>query len=189
MNKFNLIMAASLIGFSSVATAWQGHSARHGDYQPHQERFEYARVIDVRPIFREVRISEPVEECWQEPVRHQVRHGGPSAGGMLAGGIVGGIIGHHLGQGRKHRGVATAVGTLVGARIGHEAVKHHGPDYSYSEVTEMQQSCSQYERVRYHQEIDGYDVTYKYKGRKYQIEMPYDPGKRIKMRIHVEPVI
>lgn len=122
-------------------------------------------------------------------MRYQVKHGAPSAGGMLAGGIVGGIIGHHLGQGRKNRGVATAVGTLVGARIGHEAVKQHGSHHSYSEVTEMQQSCSQYERVRYHQEIDGYDVTYKYKGREFQIEMPYDPGKRIKMRIHVEPVI
>ena len=36
---------------------------------------------------------------------------------------------------------------------------------------------------------DGYEVTYRYKGERYKIEMPYDPGKRIKVRIQVSPVI
>ena len=172
-----------------MAAAGHGSANRHDNYAPPQERFEYAKVINVRPIYREVRVSEPSRECWQEPVRSQVSHGHPSAGGMLAGGIVGGIIGHHLGTGRKHRGIATAVGTLVGAKIGHEAVNQGRSSGHHSQVDELRETCTTVQRVRYREEIDGYDVTYKYKGRKYQIEMPYDPGKRIKMRIQVVPVI
>ena len=189
MNKLKVIVAATFFGLSSVAAADRGPSTKYEGHGIHHDRYEYAKVIDVKPIYREVRISEPVEECWQEPVRHRIQHSQPSAGGLLAGGIVGGIIGHQLGKKSKHRGFTTAMGTLVGAKIGHDAVNSGQPHGHYSEHVEMHQTCSQYERVSYRQEIDAYDVTYRYQGRKYQIEMPYDPGKRIKMRIQVVPVI
>ena len=35
----------------------------------------------------------------------------------------------------------------------------------------------------------GYDVTNKYRGQLYHIEMPYHPPERIKMRIQFSPVI
>jgi uncharacterized protein YcfJ len=36
--------------------------------------------------------------------------------------------------------------------------------------------------------VDGYDVTYKYRGKTHHVVMPYDPGERLKMRISITPV-
>ncbi len=40
-----------------------------------------------------------------------------------------------------------------------------------------------------HQEerIDGYNVLYRYQGQKYATRMPYDPGKRLRIRVDVRP--
>ena len=180
-------LAALLISVSGLASAEQGSGKKFHEH--HHDRFEYARVMNVTPIYREVRISEPVKECWTESVTNHRGHHHQSAGGMLAGGIVGDIIGHHLGQGRKHRSITTAVGTLVGARIGHEAVNGGRKRHHHSDSPVLKETCSHYERVSYQQQIDAYNVTYRYQGRTYQVEMPYDPGQRIKIRIQVTPVI
>ena len=92
---------------------------RHAEH----DSFEYAKVIQVTPVYREIKTTVPVKECWQEPVRREqvVRHGSHSAGGTLAGGLIGGIIGHQFGKGSGQK-LATAVGTIVGAQIGHDAL-------------------------------------------------------------------
>ena len=184
MKQMTTTLGAALIVFSSVAGAGDYHQGKKGARHFQHERFDYARVVKVEPIYREVKVSEPVSECWKEPVTRKIRTNG-SAGGMLAGGIVGGIIGHQLGQGRKNQRVATAMGTLIGASIGSQTNKPH---QSRQFETSYREHCNTYERVRYEEVLDGYDVTYRYKGREYRIDMPYDPGKRIKMRISVEPV-
>lgn len=189
MKKFRTLLAVSLVCATSVAFAEHDSVGKYADSQQHHDRFDYARVLNVTPIYREVRVSEPAKECWTEAVTNNRKQYHQSAGGMLAGGIVGGIIGHHLGQGRKHRGIATAVGTLVGARIGHEAVNGGRSHRHQAEAPELRETCSYYERISYQQQIDAYRVTYSYQGQKHEIEMPYDPGKRIKMRIQVTPVI
>ena len=38
------------------------------------------------------------------------------------------------------------------------------------------------------EQIIGYDVVYRYNGRKYQSRLPYEPGKRLKIRVQVLPV-
>jgi len=42
---------------------------------------------------------------------------------------------------------------------------------------------------RSHQEerIDGYDVVYRYHGRKYATRTPFDPGNKLKIRVDVRP--
>lgn len=172
-------------GAAAAASNNQGHKAR--DYSPRQDLFEYAKVIDVRPIYRQVRTSTPIRECWDEPVYHTRHQGHKSSGGMLAGGLIGGIIGHQIGKGRGNR-VATAVGTLIGAQIGHEAVNGHVEQHSET-VVGYEEHCKTRHQVSYEEVVDGYDVTYKYRGKRYHIEMPYNPGERIKMRIQFAPVI
>jgi uncharacterized protein YcfJ len=36
---------------------------------------------------------------------------------------------------------------------------------------------------------NGYDVTYDYRGRTYNIVMPYDPGQRVRLRVQVDPIL
>jgi len=105
---------------------------------------------------------------------------------MLVGGLVGGFIGHQLGRGNARK-VATVIGTIAGAKIGHDVVNGHSGHGSH-EIARYEEPCETRYEVDYEKVIDGYDVTYNYRGRSYQIEMPYDPGKRIKMRVQFAPV-
>jgi uncharacterized protein YcfJ len=188
MKNLKTTIAVMVLIFANAAGAGNngnGHK-KHG-YSPRHDLYEYARVTNVQPIYREVEVSRPVRECWEEPVYHTRSRQQYSAGGMLVGGLLGGIIGHQFGKGRTSK-VATVVGTIVGAQIGHNVANGHS-EHDTQTVAGYEENCKTRHEVSYEEVIDGYDVTYKYRGSSYQIEMPYDPGKRIKMRIQFAPVI
>ncbi|MEM7564200.1 MAG: glycine zipper 2TM domain-containing protein [Pseudomonadota bacterium] len=190
MNKFLAMIVVSAFVFAGPVSAGSKSHGHKSHAQKHRsDLYEYAKVVDVQPIYREVRVSSPIRECWDEPVYHTQHQHHKSAGGMLAGGLIGGIIGHQIGKGNGNK-VATAVGTLIGAQIGHEAVNGDHKSHRQSrELAGYEEVCKTRHRVSYEEVVDGYDVTYKYRGKRYHIEMPYDPGKRIKMRIQFTPVI
>lgn len=187
----NSLKAGFIIATLVFAGAAGADSKSHGHnkhkFEARHDLYEYAKVVSVKPLYREVQVSRPVRECWDEPVYHTERRRHRSAGGMLAGGLLGGIVGHQFGKGRN-RNVATAVGTIVGAAIGHDAVDGHAQPDSTTLVG-YEEHCKTRHQVSYEEVLDGYDVTYRYRGKRYQVEMPYDPGKRIKMRIQFTPVI
>ncbi len=182
--KSTIAIALLILSPTLLADHRQGNTDRH-DSEFQIQHYDYARVIKVTPVYREIRVSKPIHECWDEPVIHTRHH--KSAGGMVAGGLIGGIVGHQFGKGRGKK-LATAVGAILGAQIGHEAVNGHVKS-DYSDRVEYEQHCGTRQQVSYEEVVDGYKVTYKYRGERYKIEMPYDPGKRIKMRIQVSPVI
>ncbi len=190
MKSLQTTFAVAVLVFAGGVAAGDGVSRgafKDHDFATRQQYFDYARVISARPIYREVEISRPVRECWEEPVYH-TRHGYPkSAGGMLAGGLIGGIVGHQIGKGNGRK-LATAMGTLIGAGIGHEAVNGHARSHKETLVG-YEEHCKTHHQVSYEEVIDAYDVVYRYRGRRHRIEMPYDPGERIKMRIQITPVI
>jgi uncharacterized protein YcfJ len=181
------VLAMILILMSATAMAEASH--KRNKNHSRNMAYDYARVVDVRPIYREVEVSTPVRECWDEPVIQT--HGGTghkSASGMAVGGILGGVIGHQIGKGNGKK-LATVVGTILGAQIGHNAVNGNVRSVPQNSYTEYEQRCNVRHQVSYEEVLDGYRVTYRYQGERYQIEMPYDPGKRIKLRIQIEPVI
>lgn len=179
-------VAIALIVFATAAGAGDGHKKQKFERQ--QQSFEYAKVVSVQPLYREVRVSSPVRECWDEPVYHTENRRQNSAGGMLAGGLIGGIIGHQFGKGRGNK-LATAMGTIIGAQVGHDAVNGKNHASSQTTIAGYREQCNVRHQVSYEEVLDGYDVTYKFRGQRYQVEMPYHPGKRIKMRIEFSPVI
>ncbi len=193
MIKFNrkLLLGGLALAVSSTALAGHGKYSGCKYDRTFDERVVYAKVLKVRPIYREIRVVEPVRQCWSEPVREirEIRHerGGNRAGNTLAGAIIGGVIGHQIGKGRGRK-LATAVGTIVGAQLGHDAAGASGGRITRSVHTRVEEVCERSERVSYEEEIEGYRVTYRYEGEKRTIRMPYDPGDRIKLRLRVEPV-
>ena len=188
-NRFGKSLSATAIvllissGIASAGSGQQGYKKPKHEHR--HDLYEYATVLESRPVYREVRVSEPVRECWDEPVYHTQRQH-KSVGGMLAGGLIGGVIGHQVGSGRGNK-VATALGTLIGAKIGHDAI--NGEVQNRRIIAGYDEHCNIADRVSYEQVLDGYDVSYEYRGRQYQLMMPYDPGRHIKMRIEFAPVI
>lgn len=186
--KIIILSAIALMAVSSMVFAGDKH--RDKGHHTKYKQFEYGKVISVTPIYREVRVSHPVRQCSFESSRHphRGRHAIKTIDSSLAGGLIGGIIGHQIGKG-KGKKLATAVGTLIGAQIGHDSNRGYYDNSSYDGYTQYEDHCETLEQVSYEEVLDGYKVKYRYRGKRYQARMPYDPGKKIKLKVSVEPVI
>jgi uncharacterized protein YcfJ len=175
----------SALGVGLAATS-AGAVADHDRYDNRDDRsgaYDYASVVQVEPLRRQVRVSEPVRECWEESV--PVADGPFSKnhiGGTLLGGLVGGVLGNQVGDGRGRR-VARAAGAIIGGAVGYN-VSRDRKGYAGERVYER---CETRYRDSYEERIDGYDVTYEYAGRRYLTQLPYDPGDRIRIRVDVTP--
>ncbi|HXG28049.1 MAG TPA: hypothetical protein VNJ47_04285 [Nevskiales bacterium] len=183
MNRFKKVFAGSaglLVATLAGPAALASHEA--------DERFvssTYADVISSRPVYREVEITTPREECWQEPVtrREDNKHWGVTAQ-TVTGGVIGGVIANQAVNGSK-RDAATALGALIGASIGaNRAAKQQAEAKEY--VT-YERRCRTVQEHRTEQRIEGYDVSYRYGGQTYHTRLPYDPGKRLRVQVSVTP--
>jgi len=180
MNKY---LIASLSAAAILATSG-AHAGTHASGFT-----DRARVVDVEPIIRTVRIEHPRRECWDEEVRHSAQnHHDHSTGGMIVGGVVGGLVGHTLGRRiNKGRGrhAATAVGTLIGAAVGHNAGRrNHGEDTGRS----YRERCRTHVDYTTEERVDGYWVTYRYQGEEFRTRMSRDPGESLRVHVRVVPL-
>jgi uncharacterized protein YcfJ len=142
---------------------------------------DYARVTDVDPQYE--RVNVPRKECYTEYEPHSYyRKEHRSLVGPLIGGIAGGLLGAQVGEGSgKVAASATgaAVGAIVGDRLGNR-------DRGREEVYEREvRRCRMIDD--WQTRVTGYRVTYEYAGRSYTRVLPYDPGRRLAVRVDVEP--
>lgn len=181
------IVVAVLAGVLACPAAFA--DGRHrGRGQPPDRHVEYARVVDVQPIYRSVEVRVPRDECWDERVVYQDRDrhaDGNRTAGLLIGAAAGGAAGHQFGNGRG-RDAATIIGALIGATIGQDAAARQGPPAVREEVA-YEQRCRTVSDREIEQHVQGYDVTYRYQGRTYHTRMPYDPGDSIPVNVDVRP--
>ena len=179
--KANVVAVTLLLMISGAAGA---DNSRPRDVPA----YDYAKVLSAQPVIRYVTVKTPVEECWQETANYTTYNRPPrAAGSMLVGALIGGVVGHQFGSGHGND-AATAAGVLIGATIGHNsAVRRGGPGYGYVRSSRPIERCKTVYRDHREERIDGYDVVYRYNGQKYATRMPYDPGKRIKVRIDIRP--
>lgn len=191
------ILGSAIVAIAALvaaAPAWAGHDNGYypdegGRGSPgayYSDDTEYARVVSAVPIYRQVRVSEPRDECYDERVERPVYHSsgwGPGPGAApIIGAVIGGLVGSRFGQG-SGKAITTATGAVLGATIAERhAYAHAGREVSY--VTH----CRPVEAYRYEERVDGYDVAYRYHGRIYHTIMPYNPGERIRVHVDVSPV-
>jgi len=156
---------------------------------------DYAQVLSARPVYRDVRVSEPRQECWDERVRYDDRdwRGGRDVGaadrtiGAVVGGVIGGAIGRQFSAG-SGQDIATAIGAVIGADVGRNAVRGSDRGERYEPRYGYENRCRTVRDSRWESRIDGYDVAYRYQGRTYYTRMPYDPGARLPVRVDVSPL-
>lgn len=181
------VIAVGLAAASTGALADHDRGGSRYDDRGRHGEYEYARVIDVEPLRRRVRVSEPVRECWDET---DYRADGPLSsnhiGGTLVGALIGGALGNQVGDGRG-RQVARAAGAIIGGAVGHNVSRQRQRE-RYGDREYVYERCEVRYRDSYEERIDGYEVTYEYAGRRYVTRMPYDPGDRIRIRVDVSPV-
>lgn len=184
MNKtlFVATLALALAGFTGNAQA--GHD-EHRRYRE-SDVYDYARVLEARPIVRQVRIQVPVQECWQETVYREHHSHAGTVGPAIAGGLIGGAIGHQFGSGSGRRAM-TVVGALVGSAIAHDVAHAQGAGSTHARTAYPVERCETRYDLRTEERVEGYHVTYRYKGRVYATRTVDHPGKRIRVRVDVRP--
>jgi uncharacterized protein YcfJ len=80
-------------------------------------------------------------------------------------------------------------GTLLGAAIANDASRRrHAGKYGPVQYSRPVTRCATQYREHQEERIEGYDVTYRYKGQKYATRMPHDPGRKIRIRVDIRPV-
>lgn len=124
-------------------------------------------VISTTPVVQKVAV--PRQVCTSEQVAvQQPKRGAGAAIGAVAGGIVGNAAGHGS-------GAATVLGAIGGAVIG-DRIEEAPP----AEVREVQRCGTQ---TFYENRTVAYDVEYEYANKRYRVQMPYDPGQTIALRV------
>lgn len=168
--------------FVSTLAATQGASADHAG-QGKPNFYDYAEVVLVEPIVRYVRVSAPRQECWDEEVP-AYRAGYASATPMIVGGIIGGAIGNKVVKGHKDLGIAA--GALLGGSVARDL--HHRHRTQHGAYSSVRTRCEQV--VDYHEEerVEGYRVTYRYKGETFTTRTNRDPGDQLRVAVSVRPI-
>ncbi|MCH2191615.1 MAG: hypothetical protein MK188_11885 [Gammaproteobacteria bacterium] len=157
--------------------------------------YDYAKVVNVDPVYETYQVNNPVEQCYSERVRvrgHRYPGKRSSKTPEILGGIIGGAIGNQVGKrgGGKARDVATVVGAVLGGSIARD-IKHSQPRHPYRNNHyryETVQRCETQDSYSTKQELVGYHVTYKYRGKVYYGQFDEHPGNRIKVKVTVDPV-
>lgn len=164
--------ALTLISVFALSLSAAGVSA-HG-----RDHYEWARVVDVDPVYRWVNVRVPQQQCWTETVATEVPSSNRVAS-TLAGGVIGGVIGHAAGNDHRSRHVGAAVGTVVGMAIGNDVARKKG-HHSHVEYREVEH-CKVVDRHHRERELVGYDVTYRLHGHLYRTHTQHHPGHRIQV--------
>ncbi len=133
---------------------------------------EVARVISSIPVIQQVAV--PRQVCTNQQVAVEQPRSGA---GALLGAVAGGAAGNAIGDG-SGRAVATMIGIMGGAVLGNRIEGPAG--------TRMQDQTVCTTQTVYENRPSGYNVTYEYAGRQYQVQLPQDPGSTL--RVQVTPV-
>ncbi|MEO6366853.1 MAG: glycine zipper 2TM domain-containing protein [Steroidobacteraceae bacterium] len=182
------VVAVAITAASGTALADNGRHLGNRNYDRGDRDADYARVVDVEPLVERVRYSVPVEQCWNEGrVRDGGYRNGSKTGAAIVGGVVGALFGNAVGGHGDSRQAATVGGAVLGAAVGNEIGKNRGRDYREPRYEEVQRCSTRYEE-RFDERIAGYRVTYDYNGRRQVTQLPYDPGRYLRVSVDVHPL-
>ncbi len=165
------LAAAILLSVSLAANAGPGYGpkSRHGDYA-------WGRVVDVRPVFETRYVTVQERSC--RPGHHGGRYH-VSHTPVVLGAVIGAALGHSIGDSHGDPTAAAVAGGLLGASVGRDAAR----DGRYR----PERHCRVSERTEPRDELVGYEVSYRYRGRLYRSFMDRDPGDWVKLQVHVRP--
>lgn len=203
---FLLASLAICIGAQAQAAAGSAEidladPSEHDTQDPADQGYQvYARVLKVTPIISRTEVSEPVETCrLVSSSRHAAssrhRHKQPPGRVLrsIVGSLIGGAIGNQVGDGRGRK-AATIAGALAGAHIANRGGQEHQRNRHYDDYRndgrygrEVIEQCTQTDRIRHVEQIDGYRVRYRYNGQTFSKIMDHDPGEELALTARISP--
>ena len=202
-------IAASAIALAISAAAAGGAVAGFQDYgrgydsrydtTNRTSRSDIATVVSARPIYdRYASQGYERQECWDERTNayddgyyrdangRLYRSGTDSnANGTLIGALIGGALGNQAGKG-DGRKAATIGGAVIGGLVGNNIDRNHDA-YEYRDNTGTVRRCRTVVDNDGGDQVEGYDVTYRYAGQTYHAITSYRPGRTMRVVVDVRP--
>ncbi|MFT5210286.1 MAG: hypothetical protein ACI9CE_002011 [Flavobacterium sp.] len=169
-----------LMGFSGVVTIVMLSTSVMANSSV---SYDYGTVVESVPIVKNIRITTPREECWDEDVVYRDR-GGDTELSTVLGAVIGGALGNAVGHHKKNKQVGAVVGAVLGGTIGRSIAKG-APRTARSESGEVCRVINEYTEE---EQIVGYRVRYRYNDETYTARTDEAPGDTIKLRLAVTPV-
>jgi uncharacterized protein YcfJ len=205
-------IAASAIALAISAAAAGGAVAGFQDYgrgydsrydsDNRTSRSDVATVISARPVYdRYASQGYERQECWNERTNayddgyyrdsngRLYRNGSgrdSNANGTLIGALIGGALGNQAGKG-DGRKAATIGGAVIGGMVGNNIDRNHDA-YEYRDNSGTVRRCRTV--VDYdngNDQVEGYEVTYRYAGQTYHAVTSYRPGRTMRVVVDVRP--
>lgn len=184
------------LALSLCAVTMSAQDYYRGDYDSAADGagvgYDFARVVDVQPVYDEVPVNDSRTVCWNEPVTYVTapryapyRRRGETP--EVLGGIIGGLVGNQFGHG-DGRAAATIAGVALGSAVARDNNRRYYDDYAPRyQRTVTERRCEQRPASRRERQLVGYDVTYDYQGVVGHTFSERQPGSEIRVRIAVEP--
>jgi uncharacterized protein YcfJ len=201
-------IAASAIALAISAAAAGGAVAGFQDYGRDDARYvsdnrtsrsDVATVVSARPIYdRYASQGYERQECWDERSNayddgyyrdssgRLYRNGQDSnANGTLIGALIGGALGNQVGKG-DGRKAATIGGAVIGGVVGNNVDRNNNA-YEYRDNSGVVRRCRTVVDNSRNNQVEGYEVTYRYAGQTYTAVTRYRPGRTMRVIVDVRP--
>ena len=183
----------SLIAVAVASTLSLPAFSAKGYGSNYNASYDYAKVVQVNPIYESYDVNHPIEQCYHKEVPVRKSHyRNKSKTPEIVGAIIGGVVGNRIGKrgGGNARDVATVAGAVLGGSIGRD-IKHKNNrrynDRHYNQQYKTVKHCELQDHYVTEKKLVGYDVAYKYNGNVFHTQMDYDPGRKIKVKVSVTP--
>ena len=157
-------------------------SARHAT-----THYAYARVLAVQPVYRQS--VRHVETCYHDAVAHR-RHARDSNAivPLMTGAVVGGAIVNATGPKRRAKQREIIAGAVVGGVIADRIIERRQNRRQRVAINGNRQ-CVRTQETHHGQQLQGYQVTYRYRGQEFSTFTRQHPGKRIRLAVNLTPVV
>jgi len=167
-SKTHKVLASLLaLGVSSASLLSIGTASAADRYVATERFTEYANVVEVRPVYQNIRVREPRQECRVESERRVIGYESPryerhqarrtserhSTSGVVVGSLIGGVIGNQLARSNSSntRTGATIAGAIIGGAVVNESradgSRHRRQEPRRQQQRRQQQRLPIYETV------------------------------------------
>jgi uncharacterized protein YcfJ len=147
-------------------------SRTYYDSRDAYRRGDAARVISSQPVYA---AADTREECWNpREGRYQDRnesHDSNRVAGTALGAIAGGVIGHQIGD----NNAGTVAGAILGGIAGNQIQRHVQDDRNDLDLSTCRTVANGPDTLQ------GYDVTYEYRGQQYTTRMASAPDRFLRL--------
>jgi uncharacterized protein YcfJ len=193
------LLITSTLLFLTVAPLSQAHQDHsYHDTSVHSRGEFKAKVVNSTPVYKYVIVRQPQTYC--EPLVYKTyghsydrqsydrqsydrqsydRQSYDNKSAAIAGGILGGLIGH-VASDRRHEGLGTIVGAVIGSSLVHNIDRTNKKHLRTYQV-QPKNCVVTHKKNRKVRVLDGYKVTYRSHGKLYRTFRKNKPSRYIRV--------